>query len=155
MVTYRKEEMKNREGYYVTEEHRECTKCHSIFVRTSNTVTICNECNSKRVKSESSETRMHRRAKSRAKEFGREFNIDVSDIIIPTHCPILGIPLEIQSKSGGTINSPSLDRIDSSKGYTKDNIQVISRLANQMKANADREQMLNFANWVLKTFGTD
>ncbi len=45
--------------------------------------------------------------------------------------------------------------IRSSKGYTKDNIQVISRLANQMKANADKEQMIKFAEWILKTFGTD
>lgn len=134
---------------------RHCTKCNIVFEKTSEKVTLCNECNSKRVKSMSPEWRMHQRAKFRAKETGREFTIDVSDIVIPSHCPILGIPLEIQTKSGGTINSPSLDRIDSSKGYIKNNIQVVSRLANQMKANADREQMIAFANWILKTFGTD
>lgn len=145
MATYRKEEMTTRK----------CTKCDTVFKKTSEKVTLCNECNSNRVKSMSPEWRMHQRAKFRVKTTGKEFTIEVSDIVIPSHCPILGIPLEIQSKSGGTINSPSLDRIDSSKGYTKDNIQVISRLANQMKANADKEQMIKFAEWILKTFGTD
>ena len=135
--------------------NRKCTKCDTVFEKTSEKVTLCNECNSKRVKSYSPEWRMHQRAKFRAKETNREFNLDVSDIVIPSHCPILGIVLETQSKSGGSINSPSLDRIDSKEGYTKNNIQVISRLANQMKANADKEQMIKFANWVLKTFGTD
>lgn len=134
---------------------RHCTKCNIVFEKTSEKVTLCNECNSKRVKSMSPEWRMHQRAKFRAKETGREFTIDISDIIIPSHCPILGIPLEIQTKSGGTINSPSLDRIDSSKGYIKENIQVVSRLANQMKANANKDQMITFAHWILKTFGTD
>lgn len=37
--------------------------------------------------------------------------------------------------------SPSLDRLDSSKGYVKGNVRVISKRANQLKNNATVEEM--------------
>ena len=147
--------MVNREGYKIEGDKRECTLCNSMFIKTSKTVTLCNKCNSERVKSQSPIMKMYRRAKSRSKEFKREFNIAPFDITIPSHCPILGIELATQEGSGGKINSPSLDRIDSSKGYTKDNIQVISALANRMKSNADKENLIKFSKWVLLTFSTE
>lgn len=140
---------RNREGYLVSETHRECTKCGAVFQITSR-MTLCKPCNSKRVKSLSPEWRMHQRAKSRCKQSNREFNIDVSDIVIPDVCPILGIELNMNSgKSGAYRNSPSLDRIDNSRGYTKDNIQVISQLANAMKCHATDKELRMFATWVL------
>src|SRR3546814_11853473 len=39
------------------------------------------------------ERRIHARLKSRAKKDGIPFNLDVSDIIVPPVCPILGTPL--------------------------------------------------------------
>lgn len=148
--------MRNREGFIVTEKIRECTNCNKLFKKTSRTVTLCNECNSTRVKSNDPRWRMHQRAKQRARELNREFDIEVSDIVIPELCPVLGVPLEIHSgSSGGKPNSPSLDRINSSKGYIKSNIQVISHKANQMKIDADINELRMFARWILETFGTD
>ncbi len=74
-------------------------------------------------------------AKKRAKEKGIEFTLELSDIVIPTHCPVLGIPLEFQ-RGKPSDNSPSIDRIDNSKGYTPDNVVVISMRANQLKRDA-------------------
>ena len=142
---------RNREGYLESETHRECTKCGVVFPKTSK-MTLCKPCNSSRVKSLSPEWRMHQRAKVRAKERGREFNLEVSDIVIPEFCPVLGIRLSANSgKSGAFRDSPSLDRIDNSKGYVKGNIQVISQLANAMKCHATNEELHRFASWVVST----
>jgi len=88
-------------------------------------------------------------SKSRAKEKGWEFNIDESDIIIPTHCPILGIELISGGMGAQTFNSPSLDRIDSSKGYIKGNIRVISLRANMMKNDANLQEIQEFCKNIL------
>ena len=90
-------------------------------------------------------------AKHRAKSKGIEFNIELSDIIIPEICPILGLPIK-KAIDGNRDLSPSLDRIDNDKGYIKGNIQVISFKANAMKLTADKSELINFANWVKKIY---
>jgi hypothetical protein len=95
-------------------------------------------------------------AKRRAKDKGLKFNMESTDINIPSVCPILDIPIlkvyKQGKKSGPTPNSPSIDRIDNTKGYVKKNVQVISHQANTMKANASPEQLIKFAKWILKTY---
>ena len=140
--------MKNREGYEVTDTHRECTKCGTMFEITSK-MTLCKRCNSERVKSQTPEWKMHQRAKQRCKASGRRFAIEVSDVVIPDYCPILGIAINVNSgKSGAYANSPSLDRIDNSRGYEPDNIQVISQKANAMKHCATNSELHKFADWI-------
>lgn len=79
---------------------------------------------------------MIKRAEQRAKKNGLVFDLTVDDIVIPEFCPILGVPLEIGEGKGPKPFSPSLDKIDPSKGYVKDNIIIISMRANQIKSNA-------------------
>ncbi len=81
-----------------------------------------------------------RAAKQRSKRKNIEFSIDKSDIHIPSICPILEIPL-VRSDGLFTDNSPSLDRIDSSKGYVKGNVWVISWRANSIKSDASIEEL--------------
>lgn len=38
-------------------------------------------------------------------------------------------------------------------GYTKENVWVISQLANAMKWDSNREERLAFANWILTSEG--
>jgi hypothetical protein len=143
----------NREGNKVSSTHRECTSCNEVFEISSKTVTLCKICNCKRVKSQSLEKKMFTRCKTRARDRGLEFNIDIEDIFIPEACPILEIPLkEFKGKAGGRKDSPALDRIDNSKGYVKGNIMVISHLANMMKSSANPEELLIFSRWVINNY---
>lgn len=91
-------------------------------------------------------------AKYRARRIGLEFNLEPSDIIIPKICPYLGIRLTSKKMRGHLDSHLSLDRIDSSKGYIKGNVEVISYRANAMKQNASKKQLIIFANSVLKRF---
>lgn len=88
-------------------------------------------------------------AKERAKKCGIPFTIKYEDIIIPKKCPYLNIILR-RGKGYHCPTSPSLDRIDSSKGYVPGNIQVISYKANEMKSNATKKQLTTFAKNILQ-----
>ena len=83
-------------------------------------------------------------SKQRAKNKDRDHSITVEDIkaIYPSDgcCPIFGMKLEFNN-AGFRENSPSIDRIDSTKGYTPNNIQIISWKANRIKGYASVEEL--------------
>ena len=85
-------------------------------------------------------------AAKRAKKKGIPFDIDESDIHIPELCPVLGIPIKI---ADGVVspNSPTIDRIMPSLGYTKGNIIVISFRANTIKSDATVEEIRKVADF--------
>lgn len=95
--------------------------------------------------------RIFKSSKSSARTRRLFHNIKQSDIPMPKYCRYLGILLDYSSSYKD--NSASIDRIDSTKGYTKDNIQVISMLANRMKSNATNEQLIEFAKSILRING--
>ena len=90
-------------------------------------------------------------SKQRAETKGREHTITLQDIKnkYPKDgkCPIFGFNLEFNS-SGFRDTSPSIDRIDSTKGYTIDNIQIISWKANSIKRNASLEELVLLVNYL-------
>ena len=91
-------------------------------------------------------------ARKRARANRQEFTITVDDVVVPAVCPLLGIALApgfLVADAG----SPSLDRIDSSKGYVPGNVWVISHKANRMKQNATVPELLQFAHAVLRLHG--
>lgn len=92
---------------------------------------------------------MWKHAKDRSMKYGYEFNIEESDIIIPEICPILEVPLVLGEK-GNYEYTPSIDRIDNSKGYIKGNIQIISKKANSMKNSATEEELIKFCKNILR-----
>ena len=97
----------------------------------------------------SPERKLLKGARDRSLRNKREFNLTIEDIVIPEYCPILGLKLK---GSEGTPNSasPTLDRIDNSKGYTKDNVAVISHKANSHKENLTIEQVENLLKYMKK-----
>lgn len=86
-------------------------------------------------------------AKHRALRAGLEFTITPDDISVPSHCPVLGIPL-IPGVGKTTANSPSIDRFDNSRGYTPDNIRIISCRANSLKSDANVDELEAVAQYM-------
>lgn len=88
------------------------------------------------------EYKMWQTSKRRALESGLGFDLQPQDIVIPETCPVLGILLRKGPAKGKiTDDSPSIDRYDNNKGYTKDNIRVISMKANRIKSTATIEDI--------------
>jgi hypothetical protein len=101
------------------------------------------------------ERKMVERARARSKRKGLDCTITTDDVSIPTHCPILGIELAANFGAGrgkASAASPSLDRIDNTKGYVPGNVQVISKQANAAKSDLTPEQLLLFADWIYAAF---
>lgn len=82
----------------------------------------------------------------RARDKGLDHNLDLQYLrsIAPTHCPYLGTELRWEALSGHGRpfpNSPSLDRIDSSRGYVKGNVAIVSYRANSIKNDATEQEL--------------
>ena len=92
------------------------------------------------------------RVKQGSRERGLEFNLELEDIIIPTFCPLLGIRLTFEFTPETRDSYYSIDRIDSTKGYVKGNVQVMSLKANTMKNSATHEELITFAMNVLEQY---
>ena len=152
---------------------KQCAKCEDWFYtslfrvakKTGRLVSYCRECSNKNSREHYAANKDKRKEykkarqdketlssiKKRAKQKKLDFDLEVEDIL-GTTCPIFGVELKRGSKQGPSDFAPSVDRIDNSKGYVKGNVQVLSNLANKMKANATPEQLLQFAEWVFKTY---
>ena len=89
----------------------------------------------------------------RSKKANLECSITEEDINIPEFCPILGTKITFELGKGMVKTNPSIDRIDNSKGYVPGNIQILSRLANYMKFNATKEELILFAKGILNMYG--
>jgi len=77
-------------------------------------------------------------AKARAKQRGIEYSLTPEDIILPEVCPVMRVPFIPKDKK----YTYSLDRKDPAKGYTKDNVWVISLIANSMKWSSTKEERI-------------
>lgn len=80
--------------------------------------------------------------KNKCHQHGIAFNLDLGDLYPPpTHCPALGIELDLLNALPLADNALSVDRIDPSKGYVKGNIELVSFRANKIKTNASLEEI--------------
>ena len=82
-----------------------------------------------------------------------EFNITFDDILEIYNkqnglCVYTKETLTYVLGEGNVNTNMSLDRIDSNKGYTKDNIQLTLRIINTMKTNLKETDFLNFCKLV-------
>lgn len=155
-------------GYKVHTKTRQWVclcECGTVFVRASQTLRInprshCGclrklylrgpvrhgESNSKG-RTPSARYSMLKAAAQRARRKQLEFDLKLTDIEVPSHCPILGLPLHKNANVAGP-NSPSLDRIDNNKGYVVGNVAVISKKANNIKSDATLEELEAVVAWL-------
>jgi len=83
------------------------------------------------------------RTKARAKRAGIPFELtrlDISGMTVPLTCPVTGTILR-QERGKRSDSSLSIDRIDSTKGYTRDNVVFVSWKINRLKNNATLDEM--------------
>jgi hypothetical protein len=71
-------------------------------------------------------------------------------------CALTGLPLTINySRLTGDPHTASLDRIDSSKGYVRGNIQWIHKDVNMMKRIYDQGYFIEMCRLVAERFNAD
>ena len=85
----------------------------------------------------------------RARTRGIDFNLTVDDISVPELCPYLKVPF-IQGTKGNYQYTYSIDRIDNSKGYVPNNVEIVTMKANSMKNNATNEELIAFSLEIIK-----
>ena len=111
----------------------------------------CKNCNRKKLKNFRKlnvEKRLYWSAKHRATRMDIPFDLSFEDITIPEKCPILGIEINKNPSLKRDDHSPSIDKIDNSKGYTKDNFVVCSWRANKIKTNSSFEEIEKLYNFL-------
>jgi hypothetical protein len=119
----------------------------------------CKSCSAKKAKIERDRRKndwkykptlsMLNNSKQRAKNSNLEHTLVIEDIVIPDYCPVFGIKLETGNRKNH-INAPSIDRIDNTKGYIKDNILIMSVKANILKKDATLDELIMLGKWAEK-----
>lgn len=138
------------------ENHRDCVVCkqilpfecfHKLKKGRFGYNTTCKSCrqpvSQAQYKDQDWKVLLYNRAKTRATKLGREFTITVDDIVIPDVCPVFNVPMV-----RGTKYAPSLDRMDSTKGYVPGNVKVISLRANVIKNDATAYELQQVTDYV-------
>jgi len=92
--------------------------------------------------------------KDRCKKSGLESNISLDDlkqlwIKQEGKCAISGISMTYIFANGRTPTNVSVDRINSLKGYTQDNVQLVCMAVNQMKSDLTIDQLIFFCKQIV------
>lgn len=105
----------------------------------------CKKCNILKYTRLDQRRKMLYAARHHAKEKGVQCSLSIEDIVIPSHCPVLGLELKAKVGHGrpncrDLASSPSIDRVVGALGYIPGNVNVISTRANHLKSNGTLEE---------------
>lgn len=80
-------------------------------------------------------------AKRRAKKKGFSYSLTKEwlQVNTPSHCPCCSVPME---RGGDRASSPSIDRLDNSRGYEPNNCWVICFSCNEIKSSSPSPEAL-------------
>lgn len=87
------------------------------------------------------------RKKQNAKKSKWGWDLTYHDIEWNLICPVFGVEIDWFAEKAYE-NSPSLDRVDSTKGYVPGNVRIISKRANTIKNNGTAEEHLMIADYI-------
>ncbi len=68
-------------------------------------------------------------------------------------CAVSGISMTHILFNGHSKTNVSIDRVNSNKGYTKNNIQLVCSIVNKMKLDMNIDELVYFCNKILKHNG--
>lgn len=96
-----------------------------------------------------------RNTKSQAKVNNRKVSITLDDLmeLYCTQkglCKLSGIQLTRNLPEDNTEYNISIDRIDSSKQYIKDNVQLVANIINRIKTNLPQSQFISLCHLISK-----
>lgn len=91
----------------------------------------------------------------RSKKFNRYIDINIDYLLYlwekqKGKCAVTGYDMTFDFYKGRVNSNVSLDRIDSSKGYTKDNVQLVCMVINQMKNDLNMNEFVNICRDIVK-----
>jgi hypothetical protein len=91
-----------------------------------------------------------RTCKDSAKKRNQEFSLERQDFLDMWDeqaglCAYTGLPMELQPS---TLFSVSVERVDNSAGYTKNNTVLVTNAVNRMKSNMEGEDFFHFCKCV-------
>lgn len=124
----------------------QCKNCHKSYRDTPERKALKSKQDAERRKNLPPEIKLFRNMKKNAINRNLQFNLTIEDIKIPECCPVLGIPIDYSNNE----HEPSGDRIDNSKGYTKDNVTIISYKANRLKSDMNRYELSKLYEYFMK-----
>ena len=89
-------------------------------------------------------------AKERAARAKVPFDLDKDYVsaIIPAACPVFGTPFLFIGGKRIRPDSPTIDRLEPTKGYVRGNVAIISAKANAIKSNATADEIQRVAEWL-------
>ena len=108
-----------------------------------------NRARTKRRKTNNPQKFWWKQIRSSAFQRGIPFELEETDLVLTSHCPVLGI----EFVEGHREFAPSVDRIDNTKGYVKGNVWIISRRANRIKNDSTLEELQLLVTALTKHLG--
>lgn len=100
-----------------------------------------------------SDSRKRAKLKDWLFDLDKEFITDLLQNIQNNKCAITGVPIKF-TEDTKIYETPSLDRIDSSKGYTKDNVQWVMLGVNYMKLNHSGDDLNKALSLIVEHYKT-
>ena len=135
-------------------KERQCKHCGIIFdpVRRDTSGVVCGDCKPLHFRVR----KLTNEANYRSRKRGLEYDLDVEWVFqqAKNGCPKTGLTFNLNGSGDSTkkknLLSPSIDRIDTAKGYTKDNCRVVSWWYNMVRNNYSDEETLELCRTFVK-----